>query len=129
MTQLAEVQKPYQPGPRILTLSPEEDRLLNALLRTLPRPPDPGYSKQQLLDALVGISSPEPFRESEWQRIYRLIQKTQRITEARVPGMPIVANTGRTARDSRYQLIGFTGHDGSPQIFQGAIQLAHATGR
>lgn len=109
-----------------LVVSPEEDKILSELIRVLPRPPEPGYSKQQLLSLLLGSKNTEAFREAEWQRIYRVIMLTRRMSERRQPGVALIVNTGRTNREPRYQLIGFTGTDGEPCIFQGAIQLEHA---
>lgn len=111
---------------QLLVLSPEEDRLLNELIRILPRPPEPGYSKQEVLDLVVGRSEHEAFREAEWRRIYGVMLLTRRMSERRQPGVPLIVNTGRTNREPRYQLVGFTGTGGQPCIFRGAIQLEHA---
>lgn len=111
------------PGTQWLVFSPEEQIILDELVKALPKPPFPGLHKQELLDKMGWKGQSIAKREEEWFKIYRVILKSRRMTEVRQPDRPMIVNTGISASEPRYQLIGWTWHDGTPAIFNASIQL------
>lgn len=107
-----------------LVFSPEEQVILDELVKVLPKPPFPGLHKQELLDEIGWKGQSIAKREEEWLKIYRVILKSRRMNEARQPDRPMIVNTGTSASEPRYQLIGWTWHDGTPAIFNTPIQLS-----
>lgn len=110
----------------IVVLTRQQWIVLTELIQVLPQPPKPGLSKQALLDLLVGVDSTPGFRESRWRTYYNAILQARRVREQRQPGIPIIENTGQTNREPRYQLLGFTGPNGEPLLFNQPIQLYQA---
>jgi len=108
-----------------LVIPPEDQPIRDELVKILPKPPYPGLSKQQILDAMGWSGHPLAKREDEWRRIYRVILLCRRMVERRQPSIPIIVNTGTTASEPRYQLLGWTWNDGTPAIFNAPIQLSH----
>jgi hypothetical protein len=119
----AMVQK-QKSGAQWLVFSREEQDILDELVKILPKPPFPGLHKQELLDRMGWKAHPLSKREEEWHRIYRVILKSRRMTEARQPDRPMIVNTGTSASEPRYQLVGWTWHDGTPAIFNAPLQLS-----
>lgn len=111
-------------GTRWLVFSPEEQVILDELAKVLPKPPFPGLDKQELLDKIGWKGYPLAKREEEWHKIYGVILKSRRMTEQRQPDRPMIVNTGTAASEPRYQLVGWTWHDGTPAIFNASIQLS-----
>jgi len=107
-----------------LVFSPEEQVIIDGLVKILPKPPFPGLDKQQVLDAMGWKGYSLVKREEEWRKIYNVILKSRRMFEERQPDRPIIVNTGTSDRQSRYQLVGWTWHDGTPAIFDVPIQLS-----
>jgi len=112
-------------GTRWLVFSPEEQVILDELVKKLPKPPIPGLNKQEVLDEIGWKGYPLAKREEEWHKIYGVILKARRMTEQRQPNSPMIVNTGTAASEPRYQLVGWTWHDGTPAIFNAPIQLSH----
>lgn len=112
-------------GTRWLVFSPEEQVILDELVKKLPKPPIPGLHKQELLDKIGWKGYPLAKREEEWHKIYGVILKSRRMTEQRQPDRPMIVNTGTSASEPRYQLVGWTWHDGTPAIFNAPVQLRH----
>ena len=110
---------------RRLVFSPEEQVILDELEKKLPKPPVPGLDKQELLDEMGWKGQSIAKREEEWHKIYGVILKSRRMTEQRQPDRPMIVNTGTAASEPRYQLVGWTWHDGTPAIFNAPIQLSH----
>ena len=111
-------------GTQRLVFSPEEQVILDELVKKLPKPPTPGLNKQEVLDEIGWKGYPLAKREEEWHKIYGVILKSRRMTEQRQPSRPIILNTGTKAAEPRYQLVGWTWHDGTPAIFNASIQLS-----
>lgn len=108
-----------------LVFSPEEQVIIDELVnKVLPKPPFPGLNKQQVLDAMGWKNYSLVKREKEWPKIYEVILKSRRMVEQRQPDRPIIVNTGTSARQPQYQLVGWTWHDGTPAIFNAPIQLS-----
>lgn len=110
-------------GGKWLVYSPEEQHILDELVKKLPKPPFPGWDKQKTLDEMGWKGHSSSKREDEWQKIYGVILKSRRMVEQRQPNRAIIMNTGTTAAEPRYQLVGFTWYDGTPAIFNAAIQI------
>jgi len=81
--------------------SPEEQVIIDELGKVLPKSPFPGLHKQELLDEMGWKGYPLSKREEEWNRIYRVILKSRRMTEARQPDRPMIVNTGTSASEQR----------------------------
>lgn len=111
-------------GARRLVFSHEEQFILDELVKVLPKPPFPGLHKQELLDKIGWKGYPLAKREEEWRKIYGVILKSRRMTEQRQPDRPMIVNTGTSAAEPGYQLVGWTWHDGTPAIFNASIQLS-----
>jgi len=111
-------------GGRWLVFSPEEQVILDELVKKLPKPPIPGLNKQEVLDEMGWKGRSIAKREEEWHKIYGVILKSRRMTEQRQPDRPMIVNTGTSASEPRYQLVGWTWHDGTPAIFNASIQLS-----
>ena len=109
---------------RWLVFSPEEQVILDELVKVLPKPPLPGWDKQKTLDEIGWKGQSIAKREEEWHKIYEVILKSRRMVEQRQPNRPIIVNTGTIASEPRYQLVGWTWHDGTPAIFNASIQLS-----
>ncbi len=109
---------------RWLVLLRQEEIILDELVKNLPKPPSPGLNKQEVLDEMGWKGYPLAKREEEWHKIYGVILKSRRMTEARQPDRPMIVNTGTSASGPRYQLVGWTWHDGTPAIFNASIQLS-----
>lgn len=109
---------------RRLVFSPEEQFIHDELVKKLPKPPFPGWNKQKTLDEIGWKGQSIAKREEEWHKIYEVILKSRRMVEQRQPNRPIIVNTGTIASEPRYQLVGWTWHDGTPAIFNASIQLS-----
>lgn len=112
------------PGAQWLVFSREEQDIIDELVKKLPRPPFPGLHKQELLDKMGWKGQSIAKREEEWRKIYRVILKSRRMSEQRQPNRPMIVNTGTSASEPRYQLVGWTWRDGTPAIFSASIQLS-----
>ncbi len=109
---------------RRLVFSPEEQFIHDELVKVLPKPPSPGLNKKEVIDKMGWKGQSIAKREEEWHKIYGVILKSRRMTEQRQPNRPIIVNTGTKASEPRYQLVGWTWHDGTPAIFNASIQLS-----
>lgn len=107
-----------------LVFSREEQVIIEELVKILPKPPLPGLDKQQVLDAMGWKGYSVVKREEQWRKIYNVVLKSRRMFEERQPDRPIIVNTGTRASEPRYQLVGWTWHDGTPAIFDVPIQLS-----
>jgi len=107
-----------------LVFSPEEQLIIDELVKILPKPPIPGLDKQEVLDAMGWKGHSITSRQEEWRKIYGVILKSRRMFEERQPNRPIIVNTGTRASEPRYQLVGWTWHDGTPAVFDLPIQLS-----
>jgi len=85
--------------------SPEEQVIIDELGKVLPKSPFPGLHKQELLDEMGWKGYPLSKREEEWNRIYRVILKSRRMTEARQPDRPMIVNTGTSASEQLAELL------------------------
>jgi len=94
------------------------------LVKVLPKPPIPGLNKREVLDEMGWKGQSIAKREEEWHKIYGVILKSRRMTEQRQPDRPMIVNTGTSASEPRYQLVGWTWHDGTPAICNASIQLS-----
>ena len=110
-------------GAQRLVFSPEEQFIHDELVKVLPKPPSPGWDKQKTLDEIGWKGQSIAKREEEWHKTYGVILKSRRMVEQRQPNRPIIVNTGTIASEPRYQLVGFTWHDGTPAIFNASIQI------
>jgi hypothetical protein len=107
-----------------LVFPPEEQLIIDELVKILPKPPVPGLDKQEVLNAMGWKGHSLTKREEEWRKIYGVILKSRRMFEERQPNRPIIVNTGTKASEPRYQLVGWTWHDGTPAVFDLPIQLS-----
>jgi len=111
-------------GAQWLVLLRQEEIILDELVKKLPKSPIPGLNKQEVLDAMGWKGYSPAKREEEWHKIYGVILKSRRMTERRQPNRPMIVNTGISTSEPRYQLVGWTWHDGTPAIFNASIQLS-----